>query len=319
MLAELEQRATQARQEWRVASADLTQVLRLDPRAVVEPMEHDHTQITLIDPGRSLDDLMPVALTNRPELAARYASLMAAEARVRREKARPLLPVAVMSGFQHPAMFMQGGVFGMGPNSSLDQFRGRNDVSLQLVWQLEGLGFGNMARIKQQRGAQSEAKIALRQAQDDAAAEVNRALARVQSAAARTQQADRGLRAAILAFNGQLEGLGQTRRFGDVLVLIFRPEEVVYSLEMLKIAFDEYFTTVAEYNRAQFELYHALGYPSVELSTLQSPGEILPVNSERPGYLPPVGNGPPPSLDRDPAPPVSGHRRWFRNRTHQGR
>ena len=51
MLADLEQRAVSARQEWRVQSANLTQVLRLDPRAVVEPLEHDHVQITLIDPS----------------------------------------------------------------------------------------------------------------------------------------------------------------------------------------------------------------------------------------------------------------------------
>ena len=54
-------------------SARLTRVLRLDPRAVVEPLEHDHLQITLIDPGRGLDDLMPIALTNRPEIASRRA------------------------------------------------------------------------------------------------------------------------------------------------------------------------------------------------------------------------------------------------------
>src|SRR5436305_3506712 len=101
MLADLEQRAVSARQEWRVASADLTQVLRLDPRAVVEPLEHDHTQVTLVDPGRSLDDLMTVALTNRPELGSRLASLQAAELAVRREKARPLLPIAMINGFQH--------------------------------------------------------------------------------------------------------------------------------------------------------------------------------------------------------------------------
>ena len=53
LVADLEQQATSARQEWRVHSADLTQVLRLDPRAVVVPLEHDHLQITLIDPGRS--------------------------------------------------------------------------------------------------------------------------------------------------------------------------------------------------------------------------------------------------------------------------
>ena len=92
------------------------------PRAVVEPLEHDHAQITLIDPGRSLDDLMPVALTNRPEVAARRALLEAAEARVRREKARPLLPTVMLNGFQTPGgMYIQGGVFGLGPNSSLNQ------------------------------------------------------------------------------------------------------------------------------------------------------------------------------------------------------
>ena len=58
LLADLEQRAASARQEWRVQSANLTQVLRLDPRAVVEPLEHDHAQVTLIDPARPLDDLM---------------------------------------------------------------------------------------------------------------------------------------------------------------------------------------------------------------------------------------------------------------------
>src|SRR5271165_1153971 len=60
MLADLEQQATSAREMWRVHSANLTQVLRLDPRAVVVPLEHDHLQITLIDPARPLDDLIPV-------------------------------------------------------------------------------------------------------------------------------------------------------------------------------------------------------------------------------------------------------------------
>ena len=102
MLADLEQQAVSARQQWRVQSANLTQVLRLDPRAVVEPLEHDHLQITLIDPGRPLDDLMPIALTNRPELASRQALVQAAEAAIRREKGRLLLPNVLLNGFQTP-------------------------------------------------------------------------------------------------------------------------------------------------------------------------------------------------------------------------
>ena len=127
------------------------------------------------------------------------------------------------------------------------------------------------------------------------AEEVNQAHARLQSAAARVVQADRALRTGIITLNGAIEGLEQTSRFGDVLVLISRPQEAVYALQLLKRAFDEYFTTVAEYNRAQFELFHALGYPAREVADFRPAGEVLPVDTARPPYLPPVGNGPPPA------------------------
>jgi hypothetical protein len=78
-----------------------------------------------------------------------------------------------------------------------------------------------------------------------------------------------------------------------VLVLITRPQEAVYAVQLLKKAFDEYFTTVAEYNRAQFELFRALGYPAQEITWRRPPGEVQPVDTARPGYLPSVGHGPP--------------------------
>ena len=295
MLADLEQRAVYDRQEWRVASADLTQVLRLDPRAVVEPLEHDHTQITLIDPSRTLDDLMPVALTNRPELASHQAMVDAMMQSIRREKARPFVPNLYINGFQTPYEMIQAGIFGLGPNSSLNQWRGRDDLSYQVMWQLDAFGIGNLARIKEQRGMQSMAIIEFFKTQDTVAGDVTRAQARVQSAAARVIQADRALRTAIITFNGNFEGLRQTTRFGDVLVLVNRPQEAVFALQLMKLAFDEYFTTVAEYNRAQFELFHALGYPAREVASQFTPGEVQPVDTSRPSYLPPVGHGPPPA------------------------
>ncbi len=103
------------------------------------------------------------------------------------------------------------------------------------------------------------------------------------------------LRTGIITFNGNFEGLQQTTRFGNLLVLVNRPQEAVFALQLLNIAFDEYFTTVADYNRAQFELFHALGYPASELAVLRTPGPIEPVDTNRPNYLPPVGNGPPPA------------------------
>jgi outer membrane protein TolC len=296
LLADLEQQAVSARQAWRVQSANLTRVLRLNPLAVVVPLEHDHLQLTLIDPAQSLPDLQKIALTNRPELASQRELVQAAAERISREKFRPLLPIVIIGGFQNPGgMMTQAGIFGLGPNSSLNQWAGRDDVSLQLVWQLDAFGIGNLARIKEQRGGQSETFVRLYKIQDKVAAEVTEAQANLQSAAARVSQADRSLRTAIIAYNGNVEGLRNTTRYGDVLVLIYRPQEVVYALRLMKLAFDEYFTTVAEYNRAEFELFHALGYPANVITYLRSPGNIEPVDTERPAYLPPVGTGPPPA------------------------
>jgi outer membrane protein TolC len=295
VVADLEQQATSAREMWRLHSADLTQVLRLDPRTVVVPLEHDHLQITLIDPNQSLHDLMRIAVNNRPEITSRRALVMAAEANVNREKYRPILPVFMLNGFQAAGMYLQFGMFGLGPNSSMNQWFGRDDVSLQLMWQFDAMGIGNLARIKTQRGQESRAIIDLFHWQDQVASDVTRALARLQSATARVSQANRALQSAIITFNGNYEGLKETMRFEDVLVLVYRPQEAVYSLELMKIALDEYFSTVAEYNRAQFELFHALGYPAAEIALRRPPGEIEGTNTARPAFLPAVGTGPPPA------------------------
>ena len=94
-----------------------------------------------------------------------------------------------------------------------------------------------------------------------------------------------------------MEGIGQTTRLENFLVMVYRPQEAVYSLELLKVAFDEYFTAVADYNRAAFQLFHALGYPAYEIAGRRPAGEVVPVDTDRPGFLPPVGNGPPRQLD----------------------
>jgi hypothetical protein len=295
LLAFLEEEAVSDRENWRVVSADLTQVLRLDPRAVVEPLENDHLQITLIDPQRSLDDLIPLGLTNRPELSAQQAMIQAALVRIRQEKMRPLLPSILITGFQTPGgMTTQAGIFGTGNDGSMNLWSFRDDISTQVVWQLQNLGLGNMALVKRRRGEQSRATAALFQMQDMVASEVTQSQANVQSAAARVVQAERSLRAGLITFKKNLEGLSQTKRFGNVLETIYRPQEVVYALKLLKFSFNEYYATVAEYNIAQFQLFHALGYPAREITYFRPPDGLVPVDTTRPAYLPAVGTGPPP-------------------------
>jgi outer membrane protein TolC len=288
LVAVLEQEATTARERWRVASVNLTRVLRLDPTAVIVPLEPDHLQITVVDPNRCVDDLIAIGLTNRPELALSQALVQATLARLRQEKMRPLLPSVLITGFQTPEFLFNGGIFGTGPNSKLNQWDGRVDLSYQLVWQLENMGLGTRARIREAQGTQAQAIVELFKVQDQVAAEVAEAEARLESARDRVGQADRSLREALITFDANLRGLSQTTRFEDILVLVYRPQEVVVALEHLKAAYDEFFGTVADYNRSEFQLYHALGYPAQGLACAQPPGDIVPVNTARPNYMPPV-------------------------------
>lgn len=295
MLADLEQKATSAREAWRVSSADLTEVLRLDPRVVVVPLEQDHLQITLIDPSRPVSELTLIALLSRPEIASQRALIEAAAARISREKWRPWLPNFFLNGFESPGMRIQAGALGTGKGSAMNLWSFREDIFPQIEWQLEQFGAGNVAKVKEQRGLQSRAIEELLQLQDAVAAEVTRSHAHLQSAAVRVTLAEHGLEKGLLTFRKNLQGLGQTSRFDNVLHLVYRPQEVVAALEHLQTAYDEYFGTVADYNRAQFELLHALGYPAAEIAYIRSPGDIAPVSTERPAFLPPVGPGPPPA------------------------
>ncbi len=288
ILASLEQSTQQARQQWRVSSATLTRVLRLDPSAVVVPQEPDHLQITLFPPQEPVDDLIILGLRNRPELASQQALVRATLVRLRHEKLRPLMPSILITGNGTPDFLYQGGIFGTGSGNSLNQWAGRADVSAQMVWRLENLGFGYQARVREQRGEVQLANIEFFKVQDDIAAQVAQAKADVDSAALRVLQADDGLKQALSTFVGNLKGMGQTQRFGDVLSLVNRPQEVVASLQQLQTAYINYYTTVGEFNRAQFRLFYAVGFPAEELACNRPTGPIEPVNSYRGPALPNV-------------------------------
>jgi outer membrane protein TolC len=289
--ASLAQATQMALQHWRVSSANLTRVLRLDPSAVVVPQEPDHLQVSLIAPGACVDDLIVAGLHNRPELASQQELVQATLIRLKREKLRPLIPSVLITGNGTPDFLYMGGIFGTGQGDDLNQWGSRADVSAQLVWRLEHLGFGNQARIREQRAESHLATIELFKIQDDVAAEVAQAKADVESATTRVKQAETGLQQGLQTYTANLKGMGQTQRFGDVLTLINRPQEVVAALQQLQLAYVNYYATVAEFNRAQFRLFYAMGFPAEELSCHRPTGPIEPVNTNRGPGLPNVPLG----------------------------
>jgi outer membrane protein TolC len=239
LLAELEQLKASSQQEWRVASAELTRVLRLNPEAVVVPLEPDFLQVSLIAPTATLDELIPIGLRNRPELASHRAVVEATLARLKQERMRPLIPSVLITGNGTPDFFFQGGVFGTG-SPGLNQWAGRSDVAMQVVWQAENLGFGNQSLIRKRQGEMQLATVELFQVQDRVAAEVTQAKAELESATQRSAEAERGLKESLATYKGNLRGLGQTTRFGDLLTLVNRPQEVVAALSQLQQAYLNY-------------------------------------------------------------------------------
>src|SRR5205807_1661664 len=137
-----EQQAASARQDWLTSSAALTRVLRLDPAAVVVPLEPPHLQVTLIPPKETVDALIPVGLTNRPELATQQAVVQATLVRLRQERLRPLIPSLVLQSNATPDEHLGAGVYGTG-RDSLNHWSGRSDWDAEAVWQFRNLGFGN--------------------------------------------------------------------------------------------------------------------------------------------------------------------------------
>ncbi len=262
-LSRRQQAEVAAGERWRVASAELLRILRLDPATQVVPVEQPHLRVTLVSLDIPIDDLIPLALTLRPELASQQALVQASLQLLRQEKLRPLIPSLLIRGVSTPASgTLAVGAFGGGTNSSLGDFGGRMDVDVQLLWQFDNLGFGNNARVHQRRAENQQAIIELFRIQDRVAAEVSQAQAQAQGAAKRATLAERGLRLAIESAEKNLIGLGQTQRVGDIVTLVIRPQEAVASVQALALAYADYYGAVADANRAQFRLYRALGKPA---------------------------------------------------------
>ena len=234
-------------------------------------------RLTLVSSECALDDLVRCGLMNRPELASQRALVQATLELLRQEQLRPLLPSVVLCG-TGPDGALTGGVFGGGTNGSLNTWGGQSEFDVGLVWTLRNLGLGNRALVRGREADRQKALIELFDLQDRVADEVVRAQAQAQGARAEIGEAEKAVREAEITFTGTLNGLLQIRGAGNFLQPVSRPQEAVAALQQLNGAYNKYFGAVTDYNRAQFELYHALGYPSRILACDRQADEIRPID-----------------------------------------
>ena len=262
-LQSLRQSQQIAIRDWRVASARLAEVLLLDPATLLEPVEPAFLQVTFVASERSPDELLPVALNSRPEIASRQELVAAANLLLRREKKRPLLPNLIVTSPATTTGLLAAGNFSSGANGMLNTNGSRLDIEVAAVWELQNGGVGNIGLIRQRRAEQELASIELTRTVFRVKSEVSQAVARLQTARVRVVETDAGVRQAIESADKNFIGLRETARpAGELLRLIIRPQEVVAALIALNTAYEQYSAAVSEYNVAQFEVYHALGQPA---------------------------------------------------------
>ena len=202
--------------------------------------------------------------------------------RLRQERLRPLLPSLVLQGGSGPGGAFTGAAFQGGPNGEPVQGSGRFDVDVGVVWTLDNLGAGNRAAVRERAAQQQRALLDLFDTEDRVAEEVVQAHALLEAAAVRVGQAEADIREANITFAGTRIGLRETRGAGGLLQLINRPQEAVAALQQLNRAYDTYFAAVNGYNRAQFQLYRAMGYPARIVICDRPVGELQNVDPSRP-------------------------------------
>jgi outer membrane protein TolC len=237
--------ATREREQ--IASIRLAQLLRLDPFVTLQPTEAEALPITLIEPEALQKDLAALALQNRPELAESQALVRLAIERMRQAKYGPLLPSVLLE--------YRGGGFGGGQNGFFGDFGWRSDFDAGLYWKLNNLGFGDRALQRERRSDVNQARIQEVAQMDRVVAEVAAALTRLRSQQAQMEEARLAMESATRSYelNWNL--------FKEGGIEAIRSIEVLQSLQVNDQSRKNYLDAIIGYNRAQFELHWALGYP----------------------------------------------------------
>jgi outer membrane protein TolC len=225
----------------------------LEPTVDLRPNDPAIVPITLVSETTSLDELTALGLMNRPELAEGRAQVAAALARWRQARTGPFLPRLEVDYI--------AGEFGGGTHDETQRFGGRGDGLAQAVWTLHNFGAGDVAFARARRSQYSQTNLHLVELEAQVAAEVTAAAKR---ARARRRALDHAQQAVQDAEKAWQQVLNFTLQAAFRKVRQFEALELLIAERDLDQARRQYLTEVIEYNRAQFQLYWALGQPPME-------------------------------------------------------
>ena len=157
-----------------------------------------------------------------------------------------------------------------------------------VVWTLQNMGAGNRALVRERLAQEQRASIDFANTQDQVAQDVVQAHAILEAATVQVQRAMAAVNEAAITYNGTLTGIGETRGGGGVLQLVNRPQEAVAALAELARVYGIYFAAINDYNRSQFQLYRAVGFPARILVCDCPLGQPGVVDMSRPAGMTPA-------------------------------
>jgi outer membrane protein TolC len=261
-------------------------LINLDPATRLKPMDGWVVPAPVVPDPVPLPELLAIAIMRRPELAARRAEIQEALYGLSNARLLPFSPTVIL-GFST-------GTFGGGSNlvangipqangstlqtSRFGNFDGRVDIDAVAYWTLQNLGVGNLAQIRIARSQVRQSELRQLETLNRVRTEVAEAHAHVQARYSQIDTLENAVRVSQDAFKEDL-----TRIKGREGL----PIEVIDSARLLSRSRNEYLDVIIDYNRAQFQLYAALGGPPVGALARPIPAYLVAPPAKTAEQLPP--------------------------------
>jgi outer membrane protein TolC len=232
----------QALERQRVAAAELAVTLHLDSQVELASRDTILAPITLFSTNSAMDTLVVQALGTRPELKQSQALLQAARATKDGAVYGPLIPTVGAQAF--------GGGLGGGPDSGPSNFGAEGDYLVGVSWRIGPGGLFDSGRVNASKAQLAAVRLGEAKLKDAIASQVVVSLTRVQSLWAQIALSERNLATATET----LRLTRERKQYGVGIVL-----EDIQAQQDLTQARSDYFTALAEYNKAQYALNKAAG------------------------------------------------------------
>lgn len=232
----------QALEQQRVAAVNLAQVLHLDSRVELTPLDPGVSPLRLFPTDASMNALVAQAMAFRPELKQSQAFLAATRATKNGALYGPLIPSIGAQVF--------GGGMGGGPDGGPNNLLAEGDYMVGLNWRIGPGGLFDSGRINASKARLAAARFADSKLKDTIIAQVVAGLVRVNSTAAQIELSEHNLNTA----DETLRLTRQRKQYGVGIVL-----EDIQAQQALTQARSDYVTAVAENAKAQYSLTRATG------------------------------------------------------------